>query len=77
MWLDHLLTMMPTLEQINRLNRFLVDLYFMELPPDIIKFSHREGKPFIMIAIEPMHDIKIARWITIDWEGDLGERDEK
>ena len=69
--------MMPTLEQIKRLNQFLLDIYLMKIPPQIIQFSHRKDKPFIIIQLEPIHDLKMARWITIDSEGNLGERDEK
>ncbi|OGI20731.1 MAG: hypothetical protein A3B68_09340 [Candidatus Melainabacteria bacterium RIFCSPHIGHO2_02_FULL_34_12] len=66
--------MMPTLRQIKRLNQFLLDAYVMKIPPEYIKFSRREDKPFIIIQLEPIHDIKMARWIEINWEGALNEK---
>ena len=65
--------MMPTLRQIERLNRFLLDSYTMGVPPEVIKFSHRGLKPLVIIFLEPIHDIKLTRWFTIDWEGNLVE----
>ncbi len=65
--------MMPTLRQIKRLNQLLLDLYVMKIPPEVIKFSRRGNKPFIMISAEPMHDIKKVRWFEINSEGDLDE----
>ena len=76
MWLDHLLTMMPTLEQINRLNRFLLDIYAMGIPPEVIKFSREDNRPFIIISIEPIHEIKRSRWFVIDWKGILKDEEE-
>ena len=69
--------MMPTLEQINRLNRFLLDLYAMDIPPESIKFSRRGHRPFIIIQAEPIHDLRMERWFTINWEGVLKDKDEK
>lgn len=69
--------MMPTVEQIKRLNQFLLDTYSMQIPPDVIKFSHRDNKPYIIILLESIHDLKMVRWMTIDWKGNLGEGDEK
>ena len=67
------LVMMPTLRQIKRLNQFLIDLYAMNISPEVIKFSRRGDKPFIIISVEPIHDLKMARWITIDWEGEVDD----
>ena len=65
--------MMPTLKQIERLNQFLLDLYSMKVPPEIVKFSRRGNKPFIIIQIEPLHNIKMTRWYTINWRGELDD----
>lgn len=65
--------MMPTLEQIERLNRFLVYLYGIGVSPEVIKFSKREDKPFIIIQLEPIHDIKMTRWFVINWEGGMDD----
>ena len=65
--------MMPTLKQIERLNSFLIYLHGIDVSPDVIKFSRRESKPFIIIQIEPIHDLKMARWFVIDWEGVLDD----
>ena len=48
----------------------------MSITPDIVKFSHRGNKPFIIIAIEPIHDIRKERWFAIDWEGVLKDEEE-
>lgn len=69
--------MMPTLRQIKRLNQFLLDLYSLSIIPEVIRFSRRGNRPFIMITVEPIHDIKRERWFTIDWEGILRDKDEK
>lgn len=63
--------MMPTLRQIERLNRFLIYLHGIGVSPDIIKFSRREDKPFIIIQLEPIHDIRMVRCFVINWEGVL------
>lgn len=65
--------MMPTLRQIKRLNGFLIYLYGIGVSPDVIKFSRREDKPFIIIQLEPIHDIKMARWFVIDSKGVLDD----
>ena len=67
---------MPTLRQIERLNRFLLDLYVMKIAPQNINFSHRENKSFIIITIEPIHEIKRTRWFSLDWEGNLKDEEE-
>ena len=68
--------MMPTLRQIERLNRFLLDSYTMGVPPRVITFSHRGQKPLIIIDIEPIHEIRKARWFSIDSEGELIEHEQ-
>lgn len=65
--------MMPTLRQIERLNRLLMDLYNMKIPPESIKFSRRGDKPFIIVIAEPIYDIKKARWFNIYWDGKIVE----
>ena len=69
--------MMPTLEQIKTLNQFLLNIRVTNISPEIIKFSRRGIKPFIIITVEPIHDIRMGRWFTIDWEGVLRDKDEK
>ena len=71
------LIMMPTLKQIKRLNELLLDLYSMHISPEVIKFSYRGNRPFIIVTIEPIHDIRKERWFTIDLEGVLRDKDEK
>ena len=63
--------MMPTLEQLATLNKFLLDLYSMKVPPEFIKFSWKEEKPQIHISVEPVHDIKMERWFIINWKGEF------
>jgi len=65
--------MMPSLKQIRMLNQLLLNLYNIKIPPEVIKFSRRGNKPFIIIQIEPIHDLKMARWFVIDWEGVLDD----
>lgn len=69
--------MMPTLEQIERLNQFLLDLRAMNIQPEVIKFSQESNRPFIIITVEPIHKIKRSRWFTIDWKGVLQDEEEK
>ena len=49
----------------------------MHIRTEVIKFSYRSNRPFIMITVEPIHDIRKERWFTIDWEGILRDKDEK
>ena len=65
------ISMMPTLKQIERLNQLLLDLYYMQIPPESIKFSRRDNKPFVIVVAEPIHDIQEARWYYINWLGEL------
>ena len=72
-----LVDMMPTLEQISRLSRFLLDIHGMGISPEVIKFSREDNRPFIIISVEPIHEIKRSRWFTIDWKGVLKDEEEK
>ena len=63
--------MIPTLKQIKRLNQLLLDLHALGVPPEIVKFSHRSDKPFIILIAEPIHDIKESRWYFINHNGEL------
>lgn len=66
--------MMPTLMQISELNKRLIYLYNMGIPPELIQFSRRGDKPYIIIYTKPIHDIRETRWFTIDHEGNWGEK---
>ena len=63
--------MMPTLEQLATLNKFLLNLYSMKVAPEFVKFSQKDGKPQIFISVEPIHDIRMERWFIINWKGEL------
>ena len=77
MWLDHLLTMMPTLKQIKKINELLLEYHFLKIPPSGIVFSELEGKPRVCIMLEPIHDLQHARWYYMDWQGELEENNEQ
>ena len=62
---------MPSLKQIKRLNQLLIDLHILNIPPSIIKFSHRVNKPYIIVIAEPIHDLKESRWYFINSNGEL------
>ena len=49
----------------------------MGIPPEVIKFSQKDNRPFIIISVEPIHEIKRSRWFVIDWKGVLKDEEEK
>lgn len=63
--------MMPTLEQINKINELLLGWHNLGIPPSSIVFSEKEGKPRVGLIAEPIHDIQESRWYYINYKGEL------
>ena len=65
--------MMPTLEQINKINDLLLRWHSLGISPSSIVFSEKKGKPFILLIAEPIDDLYEARWYYINPEGTFEE----
>lgn len=63
--------MLPTLEQIKRLNQLLTDWYYMGVSPSSVIFSEEDGKPRVLVIAEPIHEAEKARWFIINWKGEI------